>query len=27
VRFAEMTFFARMRRKLGWSALTDDPRP
>jgi NAD+ kinase len=27
VRFAEMIFFARMRRKLGWSALTDDPRP
>ena len=26
VRFAEMTFFTRMRRKLGWGAPPDDPR-
>lgn len=26
VRFPEMTFFARMRRKLGWSAPADDGR-
>ena len=26
VRFPEMTFFTRMRRKLGWGAPPDDPR-
>lgn len=26
VRFAEMTFFTRMRRKLGWGAPADEPR-
>ncbi len=26
VRFPEMTFFARMRRKLGWGAMGDDSR-
>jgi len=26
VRFPEMTFFARMRRKLGWGAPSDEPR-
>jgi NAD+ kinase len=26
VRFPEMTFYTRMRRKLGWGAPPDDPR-
>ena len=26
VRFPEMTFFTRMRRKLGWGAPADDPK-